>query len=284
MKLKPSCLKGMENMYGISQKEKFIDEKDSLSLEDSSGRVKIDAKSKINVDEYVTGIPLAFKGQLNNKEIFVVNDVLFYNANNNITNTPMDIELNTPKENKNIILFISNLRLGKTNESESGLAKSARTLLIDFIQNNNLNPKLSDISGRIKRVIFAGASIYVNQKIEELDKGSFIKADEYKKELNIIIENYTALDKYLNIISNYIHVDLMNNIEGNDGVYFPQNSNGQFLFLENIRNINAKTLNLVENPYIFDVYSYKSKTKKNFLDQEKISIALCNILQSMSLY
>ena len=48
----------------------------------------------------------------------MVDDVLFYNANNNITNTPMDIELNTPKENKNIILFISNLRLGKTNESE----------------------------------------------------------------------------------------------------------------------------------------------------------------------
>ena len=41
MKLKPSCLKGMENMYGISKIEKFIDEKDSLSLEDSSGRVKI---------------------------------------------------------------------------------------------------------------------------------------------------------------------------------------------------------------------------------------------------
>ena len=265
MKLKPSCLKGMENMYGISQKEKFIDEKDSLSLEDTSGRVKIDAKSNINVDEYVTGIPLAFKGQLNNKEIFVVNDVLFYNANDNENNTPMDIELNTPKENKNIILFISNLRLGKINESENGLAKSARTLLVDFIQNNNLNQKLSNISSRIRRVVFAGASIYVNQKIEELDKGSFIKADEYKKELNNIIDNYTSLDKYLNLISNYIHVDLMNNIEGNDGVYFPQNSNGQFLFLENIRNINAKTLNLVENPYIFDVYSYKSKTKKNFL-------------------
>ena len=202
-------------MYGISQKEKFIDEKDSLSLEDTSGRVKIDAKSNINVDEYVTGIPLAFKGQLNNKEIFVVNDVLFYNANDNENNTPMDIELNTPKENKNIILFISNLRLGKINESENGLAKTARTLLVDFIQNNNLNQKLSNISSRIRRVVFAGASIYVNQKIEELDKGSFIKADEYKKELNNIIDNYTSLDKYLNLISNYIHVDLMNNIEGN---------------------------------------------------------------------
>ena len=265
MKLKPSCLKGMENMYGISKIEKFIDEKDSLSLEDSSGRVKIDIKSNINVNEFVTGIPVAFKGQLNNKEIFVVNDFLFCSVDENITNTPMDIEIDTQKENQNLILFISNLNLGKPEESKNGLAPSARTLLIDFIQNNNINKKLSDISSRIRRVIFAGSSAYVNQKIEELDKGSFIKADDYKKELNNIINNYTALDKYLNIISSYVQVDLMNSIEGNDGVYFPQNPNGQFLFLENIRNINAKTLNLVENPYIFDIYSNKLKSKKYFL-------------------
>ena len=265
MKLKPSCLKGMENMYGISKIEKFIDEKDSLSLEDSSGRVKIDIKSNINVNEFVTGIPVAFKGQLNNKEIFVVNDFLFCSVDENITNTPMDIEIDTQKENQNLILFISNLNLGKPEESKNGLAPSARTLLIDFIQNNNINKKLSDISSRIRRVIFVGSSAYVNQKIEELDKGSFIKADDYKKELNNIINNYTALDKYLNIISSYVQVDLMNSIEGNDGVYFPQNPNGQFLFLENIRNINAKTLNLVENPYIFDIYSNKLKSKKYFL-------------------
>ena len=265
MKLKPSCLKGMENMYGITKIEKFIDEKDSLSLEDSSGRVKIDSKSNLNIDEFVTGIPVAFKGQLNNKEIFVVNEYLFYRLEDKITNTPMDVELNTPKENQNLILFISNLKLGNPNEIENGLGGIARSMLADFIQNNNLTENLSNISSRIKRVIFVGASAYVNDKIEELDKGSFIKAEEYKKEFNKIIENYTSLDKYLNLLSSYIQVDLMNNIEGNDGVYFPQNPNGQFLFLENIRNINAKTLNLVENPYIFDIYSYKLKDKKYFL-------------------
>ena len=265
MKLKPSCLKGMENMYGITKIEKFIDEKDSLSLEDSSGRVKIDSKSNLNIDEFVTGIPVAFKGQLNNKEIFVVNEYLFYRLEDKFTNTPMDVELNTPKENQNLILFISNLKLGNPNEIENGLGVIARSMLVDFIQNNNLTESLSNISSRIKRVIFVGASAYVNDKIEELDKGSFIKAEEYKKEFNKIIENYTSLDKYLNLLSSYIQVDLMNNIEGNDGVYFPQNPNGQFLFLENIRNINAKTLNLVENPYIFDIYSYKLKDKKYFL-------------------
>ena len=265
MKLKPSCLKGMENMYGITKIEKFIDEKDSLSLEDSSGRVKIDSKSNLNIDEFVTGIPVAFKGQLNNKEIFVVNEYLFYRLEEKITNTPMDVELNTPKENQNLILFISNLKIGNPNEIENGLGGFARSMLVDFIQNNNLTENLSNISSRIKRVIFVGASAYVNDKIEELDKGSFIKAEEYKKEFNKIIENYTSLDKYLNLLSSYIQVDLMNNIEGNDGVYFPQNPNGQFLFLENIRNINAKTLNLVENPYIFDIYSYKLKDKKYFL-------------------
>ena len=214
---------------------------------------------------FVTGIPVAFKGKLNNKEIFVVNEYLFYRLEDKITNTPMDVELNTPKENQNLILFISNLKIGNPKEIENGLGGIARSMLVDFIQNNNLTENLSNISSRIKRVIFVGASAYVNDKIEELDKGSFIKAEEYKKEFNKIIENYTSLDKYLNLLSSYIQVDLMNNIEGNDGVYFPQNPNGQFLFLENIRNINAKTLNLVENPYIFDIYSYKLKDKKYFL-------------------
>ena len=152
-------------MYGITKIEKFIDEKDSLSLEDSSGRVKIDSKSNLNIDEFITGIPVAFKGQLNNKEIFVVNEYLFYRLEDKITNTPMDVELNTPKENQNLILFISNLNLGKPEESKNGLAPSARTMLIDFIQNNNINKDFSDISSRIKRVIFAGSSVYVNQKI-----------------------------------------------------------------------------------------------------------------------
>ena len=148
MKLKPSCLKGMENMYGITKIEKFIDEKDSLSLEDSSGRVKIDSKSNLNIDEFVTGIPVAFKGQLNNKEIFVVNEYLFYRLEEKITNTPMDVELNTPKENQNLILFISNLKLGNPNEIENGLGGIARSMLVDFIQNNNLTESLSNISSR----------------------------------------------------------------------------------------------------------------------------------------
>ena len=119
MKLKPSCLKGMENMFGISKVEKFIDEKDNLSVEDTSGRVKIDkANSKININEFVSGIPVAFKGKLNDKGAFIANDFLFYQPENNLANqknddTPMDIETNSSNQNKNLILFISNLRIGK---------------------------------------------------------------------------------------------------------------------------------------------------------------------------
>ena len=269
MKNKPSCLKGMEGMYDISKDEKKIDEKDTLSLEDTSGRVKIDKiNSKININEFVSGIPIAFKGKLNDKGVFIVEDYLFYQPENMSTqlnnDTPMDIESNI-STNKNLILFISNLRIGKPNEDEDGKLPTARTMLIDFIQNNNLSNKLSEISNRIKRVIFIGNSVYVNPKIEELEKGSFIKAEEYKKELNKIIKNYSLLDKYLKLIASYIHLDLINNIEGNDGVYFPQNSNSQLLFLDNMVNINAKTLNLISNPCYFEIYSHKIKSKKSFL-------------------
>ena len=267
MKLKPSCLKGMENMYGITKVEKYIDEKDTLSLEDTSGRVKIDKmNSKLNVNEFVSGIPLAFKGQLNEKGVFIVDEYLFYKPDSNPRNeTPMDIDSNNTNNNQNLILFISNLKIGKPQEFDESLSSCARTMLAEFIQNHNLDNKMNDISNRIKRVIFVGDSVYVNDKIEELEKGSFIKAEEYKKEVQDIINNYTVLDKYLKVISSYIHVDLINSIEGNDGVYFPQNPNSQLLFLDNIVNINASTLNLVPNPYTFEIYSHKTKSKKSFL-------------------
>ena len=259
-------------MYGITKVEKYIDEKDNLSLEDTSGRVKIDKiNSKINVNEFVSGIPIALKGKLSDKGAFIVYDYLFYKPDYFISpqndDTPMDIETNSPNQNKNLILFISNLRIGKPNENkdEEGKLSSARTMLVDFIQNKNLNKTFSDISNRIKRVIFLGGSLYINEKIEELEKGSFIKAEDYKKELNEIIKNYTLLDKYLKLLSSYIHVDLINGIEGNDEVYFPQNKNSQLLFLENMSNINAKTLNLVTNPYQFEIYSHQNKSKKSFL-------------------
>ena len=258
-------------MYGISKIDKFIDEKDTLSIEDTSGRVKIDKNSsKININEFVSGIPVAFKGKLNDKGAFIVEDYLFYNPEETVENdknkeTPMDIESNTPEQNKNLILFISNLRIGNPDEKLDGKAASARTMLVDFIQNNNLNDKFSDLSKRIKRVIFLGSSVYVNEKIEQLEKGSFLRAEEYKTELNTIIDNYSRLDKYLKIISDYIHVDFINSIEQNDGVYYPQNPNNQLIFLENMSNINAKALNLESNPFIFDIYSQKTKTKKNFL-------------------
>ena len=265
MEKKPNCLKGMENMYGISKIEKFIDESDSLCLEDTSGRVKIDKnKSKININELVSGIPIALKGNLSDKGIFIADDYIYYSPEIKSMDTPMEIETNNANDNKNMILFISNLRIGNPNVDE-GLSSIARSMIIDFIQNNNLNSKFSEFSKKIKKIILVGCSAYVDQKIEELEKGSFLQMDEYKKKLNIIIENYTLLDKYLKILSKYIHVDLVNSIEGNDGVYFPEYPNSPLLFLENQVNINAKTLNLVPNPYSFNIYSNQTKSQKHFL-------------------
>ena len=180
MPLKPNCLKKMENMYGLLKKGKLLDENDSLSLEDISGRVKIDKiHSKININEFVSGIPIAFKGKLSNNGIFIVEDYLTYNpplSNNNI-NTPMDVEINNEK---NLILFISNLRYGGP-EDENGLPESVRTMLIDFIQgNNNINKSLKDISDRVSRVVMAGSSVYVNDIIEQLERDSYINSNKYK--------------------------------------------------------------------------------------------------------
>ena len=81
MPLKPSILKGVENMLGIKKKESFVKiDEDFLLLEDNSGRIRINSQlsENINIGEYISGIPLSFKGFLDDKGLFIVNDVLFY--------------------------------------------------------------------------------------------------------------------------------------------------------------------------------------------------------------
>ena len=156
MPLKPSILKGFENMLGIKKKESFVkNEEDFLLLEDNSGRIRINSQlsENINIGEYISGIPLSFKGFLDDKGLFIVNDVLFYTPEIKII--PNNKNENNDNE-KNLILFISSLEIGHPNE-KNGKSILGRNTLLHFIQNlNNLNEKTYNISNKISRIIICG--------------------------------------------------------------------------------------------------------------------------------
>ena len=105
-------------------------------------------------------------------------------------------------------------------------------MLIDFIQNrNNINNELKNYSDKIKRIILVGSSLNTNEK--ELEKKIIMDNSNFSSQEinNVILENYITLNKFLNIISNYIHVDLMPSSDSKDDLLYPQNPLNKLLFI-----------------------------------------------------
>ena len=279
----------MENILGYNKINPYIDHiEDSLYIEDSFGRqIILGNYPNFKKEEFISGIPISIKGKLNKQGIFLFDDFLFYeniDMKNDyyIFNTPPNnIKLNNDKDSneKNLILFISNLKIGFT-QNELGFNESINTLLIDFIQNRN-NIELQKYSDQIKRIILLGSSLNTNEK--ELEKKIIMdNSRPSSQELNQnILESYIGLNKFLNFISNYIYVDLMPSSDSNDDLLYPQNPLNKILFSENIKNIDNSILNLVTNPYFFKMKLSKENEYKFFIGTSGENI---NIIKQYSCF
>ena len=278
----------MENILGAKKINQYIENiEDSLYIEDSFGRQTISGNyPNYKKEEFISGIPIAIKGKINKDGVFIFDDYLFYenikSKNDYILNTfnspPVKIKNNN---DENYILFISNLKIGFPQEEE-GFNESLRTLLIDFIQNrNNINNELKNYSDKIKRIILVGSSLNTNEK--ELEKKIILDNSSFSSQEinNVILENYITLNKFLNIISNYIHVDLMPSSDSKDNLLYPQNPLNKLLFSENIKNINNSVLNLVTNPYFFKLKLNSENKDKYFIGTSGENI---NIIKQYSCF
>ena len=279
----------MENILGYNKINSYIDNiEDSLYIEDSFGRqIILGNYPNFKKEEFITGIPLSIKGKLNKQGIFLFDDFLFYeniDIKNDyyIFNTPPNnnnLNNNNDNDEKNLILFISNLKIGFS-QKELGFNESINTLLIDFIQNRN-NIELQKYSDHIKRIILLGGSLNTNEK--ELEKKIIMdNSRPSSQELNQnILESYIGLNKFLNYISNYIYVDLMPSSDSNDDLLYPQNPLNKILFSENIKNIDNSILNLVTNPYFFKMKLSKENEYKFFIGTSGENI---NIIKQYSCF
>ena len=267
----------MENILGSNKVNTYIDKiEDSLSIEDSFGRQNIlGIYPEFKLEQFISGIPISIKGKLNTEGIFIFDDFLFYeNINNkiniehvfNIFNSPSIEDKNNNKEKEeNYILFISNIKIGFP-QKETGFNESIRTLLIEFIQNrNNINKELNNYSNKIKKVILVGSSL--NTKEKDLEKKIILdNTIPSSQEINSsILDNYISLNNFLNILSNFVYVDLMPSSDSIDDLFYPQNPLNKILFSENIKNIKSNVLNLVNNPYFFKIKLQKESEYKYFI-------------------
>ena len=278
----------MENILGAKKINQYIENiEDSLYIEDSFGRQTISGNyPNYKKEEFISGIPIAIKGKINKDGVFIFDDYLFYenikSKNDYILNIfnspPVKIKNNN---DENYVLFISNLKIGFPQEEE-GFNESLRTLLIDFIQNrNNINNELKNYSDKIKRIILVGSSLNTNEK--ELEKKIILDNSSFSSQEinNVILENYITLNKFLNIISNYIHVDLMPSSDSKDDLLYPQNPLNKLLFSENVKNINNSVLNLVTNPYFFKLKLNSENKDKYFIGTSGENI---NIIKQYSCF
>ena len=275
----------MENILGSNKINNYIENiEDCLYIEDSFGRqIILGNYSNFKKEEFISGIPLAIRGKINNEGIFIFDDYLFYqninNKNDFIFNTP-PVKIKN-KSDENYILFISNLKIGFP-EEEIGSNESLRTLLIDFIQNrNNIIEELKNYSNKIKKIILLGSSLNTNEKAIEkkiIKDNSSLSSQEIN---NIILENYITMNKFLKLISNYIYTDLMPSSDSNDDLLYPQKPLNKLLFSENNKNINNFVLNLVTNPYFFKLKLNSENKEKYFVGTSGENI---NIIKQYSCF
>ena len=268
MPLKPSILKGIENILGSKKVESFVnDTEDYLVLEDNSGRIRISNHSSTSTAhfspcQYVTGIIAAIKGRLDDKGVLVMEDIMFNKLGNYSLPKRIHSTINLDNNHKTtgalynmqnsdseIVAFVSGLQFGKTDYT--GKLSLARNFLIDFLQGRFSTEELVyKMIKRINRLIIVGDSINSPDDTDLFEKGSYMRQDLNSRVMRVLLKNYDEFDEFLNNISHSIIVDVMPGAEDNSSSFFPQLPlNSIMLPLSSSNN----SLNLVPNPYSFKI-------------------------------
>ena len=257
MPCKPSILKNIEAMIGSRKVKSFVSEsQDYLCVEDPSGRIRINSersKDAINIGHFITGIPIALKGVLDDKGLFIVKDYTFMNStiHNNIVHSNTTTAP-PPSLSRDYIMLISDLEIGSANDNDNRNAL-ARNMLLNFIQNTgNVSRTLSEYANQIQRVIICGNSIYSPPDTELVEKGSFRKQNLNNTVYKQILSNYEQLDDFINKLTHYISVDLIPSLDDLSSDYFPTPALSEIMFPQSSACLN-KTFNLVTNPYSFQL-------------------------------
>jgi DNA polymerase delta subunit 2 len=257
MPLKPSILKGIESILGARKVESFVSEnEDFLILEDNSGRVRISNRSNMlnySPSHYISGIIAAVKGRLDDKGVFSIEDICFYNNSGNLAS----IKTIQPSRNdlfegsNKLIAFISGLQFGmdKDNYVDIGKGKILRNLLLETFQGtlNNINFKIN-LFKRIENVVICGNIIYSPEETDQVEKGSYLKTELNNRIYRIILQNYTEADNYIASLCNCVNVHLMPGYNDNSCSFFPQSAISSILFPNSSL---YDSFNLVTNPYKF---------------------------------
>jgi DNA polymerase delta subunit 2 len=254
MPMKPSILKGVESILGAKKVDSFVNEKqDYLILEDSSGRIRISNNSTMpgfSTTYFVSGIVVAIKGRLDEKSVFIMEDICFFN-HGQLTRVNEPSANNLLAGNNKLIAFVSGLQFGldKGNYTDIGKAGLLRALLLETFQGSiNNNQFKHNLFQRIDDIVITGNIVFSPEDAELVEKGSYLKTELNSRVYRILLQNYTEADNYIASLCNCVRVHLMPGENDNSCSFFPQTAINSIMFPNSSI---YDSFDLVINPYKF---------------------------------
>lgn len=150
---------------------------------------------------------------------------------------------------------MSGLKLGVDlnfeNDSQDTSYRLTLTNLIKLFGNQlEKSSIVSNFIQNTSRLIICGGLGQTNSKVEEVDDGSYVKAAFNEEIINNTLKNSELIDEYLSKLLKVVNVDLMPGEDELTNSIFPQEQFSKFLFP---RSHTFTTLNLVQNPYKFEI-------------------------------
>ncbi|KAG9071958.1 hypothetical protein KI688_006177 [Linnemannia hyalina] len=210
MKLKPNILDDITKDHWIAaqpDRPKYIDDTDSIYLEDESGRVKLTGV-KITNDFFVTGVVMGVLGSEDPSGDFKVVDVCYAGHGPQEQHSLME----TDEEDKHIAL-VSGLGIGGNDFKPLEL-----DLLSEYLTGEIGGVKEQTNCTNIVRVVIAGNSIVTPPPVEDDSK-----AKKYGYDRSTFVTAPTMIfDSFLQEVCSSIDVDLMPGESDPSSVTIPQ--------------------------------------------------------------
>jgi DNA polymerase delta subunit 2 len=167
-----------------------------------------------------------------------IEDLCYYNEFELKSYLEMKIEnplMNILNSNNSLMAFVSDFGFG-SRDSDNSL-KLARNVLIDFFQGNtSKNKDLSSLIKRINKLVVVGDLINCPEDTDNIIRNSFTKSESNNLAYKLINEYYCEADKFMNILSNTIKIDLLPGQDDLSDVIYPKKPLHKFLLPNSAQN------------------------------------------------
>ncbi|KAK2964938.1 putative DNA polymerase delta small subunit [Blattamonas nauphoetae] len=202
-KKRPNLIKLFQKDRSLLKSHKihahYTDPDDELFLEDKHGRVQL--TGNINFEHYITGVPLAITGSLNNQGKFVVDTVV------DLDLPPQRHMLKHSSQSLSLV-FLSDLRIGADDSDPLKIE-----LLTDFLCNDSIS---SAAPHQRTHVYIAGSSLTPIKPM----KRQFEQYSAFPPEK--IISSTQDLDAFLSQLCSTLNVTLLPGPEDPSSFFLPQ--------------------------------------------------------------